>query len=116
MKYKSDFKKYCKSEFEQYKNISIKILRSERADLPKSTNKYQQVAKSTKVPDSHVNQKVPKHPFIPNIARGTTDPGYRVYNLNYLFDWIEFVFIQAAEMTQVLNSIPWVRCASGNVW
>ena len=35
------------------------------------------------------------------------DPGYRVYNLNYLFDWIDFVFIQAAEMTQVLNSIPW---------
>ena len=50
-----------------------------------------------------------------NIARGTTDPGYRVYNLNYLFDWIEFVFIQAAEMTQVLISIPWVRCASSDV-
>ena len=23
-----------------------------------------------------------------NIARGTTDPGYRVYNMNYFFDWI----------------------------
>ena len=29
---------------------------------------------------------------------------------------LEFVFIQAAEITQVLNSIPWVRCASGNVF
>ena len=28
-----------------------------------------------------------------NIATGTTDPGYRVYNLNYLFSYIEFVFI-----------------------
>ena len=36
-----------------------------------------------------------------NIARGTTDPGYRVYNLNYLFDCIELVFIQAPEMTLV---------------
>ena len=27
---------------------------------------------------------------VENIARGTTDPGYRVYNLNYLID---FVFI-----------------------
>ena len=51
-----------------------------------------------------------------NIARGITDPGYRVYNLNSLFDCIEYAFIQAAEMTQVLNSIPWVRCASGNVF
>ena len=50
-----------------------------------------------------------------NIDRGTTDPGYQFYNLNYLFYWIEFVFIQAAEMNQVLNSIPWVHCASGNV-
>ena len=24
-----------------------------------------------------------------NIARGTTDPGYRVYNLSYLSSWIE---------------------------
>ena len=28
-----------------------------------------------------------------NIARGTTDPGYRVYNLSYLFNYIEFVLI-----------------------
>ena len=28
-----------------------------------------------------------------NIARGTTDPGYRVYNLSYRFNYIEFVFI-----------------------
>ena len=30
--------------------------------------------------------------YCKNIARGTTDPGYWVYNLNYLFDFIEFVF------------------------
>ena len=28
-----------------------------------------------------------------NIAGGTADPGYCVYNLNYLFDCSEFVFI-----------------------
>ena len=33
MKYKFDFKKYYKSEFEKYKNISIKNLWLERADL-----------------------------------------------------------------------------------
>ena len=36
-----------------------------------------------------------------NIARGTTDPGYWAYNLNYPFDYIEFVFILAGEVTQV---------------
>ena len=36
-----------------------------------------------------------------NIARCTTDPGYWVYNLSYLFDCIEFVFILATEITQV---------------
>ena len=41
-----------------------------------------------------------------NIARGTTDPGYRVYNLNYLFNYIEFESILAAEITQILESIP----------
>ena len=42
-----------------------------------------------------------------NIARGTTDPGYWVYNLNYLFDNIEFIFILAAEIFSSfrLNSI-----------
>ena len=50
-----------------------------------------------------------------NIVRGTMDPGYWVYILNYLFDWIEFVFILASEIIQVSDSIPWVRCASGNV-
>ena len=49
-----------------------------------------------------------------NIAKGTTDPGYWVYNLNYLFDYIEFVFNLAEEVTQVLDSIAWVRCASDN--
>ena len=29
---------------------------------------------------------------------------------------IEFVFILAVEGTQVLDSIAWVRCASGNVF
>ena len=33
MKYKLDSKKYRKSDFEKYKNISNKILQSERADL-----------------------------------------------------------------------------------
>ena len=28
---------------------------------------------------------------------------YRVYNLNYLFDYIEFVFILAGEVNQVLD-------------
>ena len=28
---------------------------------------------------------------------------------------LEFVFVLAAEIIQVLNSISWVRCASGNV-
>ena len=40
-----------------------------------------------------------------NIARGTTDPGYRVFSLNYLVDLIEFVsFLD--------NSIAWVHCAT----
>ena len=33
MKYKLDSKKYRKSDVEKYKNISNKILQSERADL-----------------------------------------------------------------------------------
>ena len=33
MKYKLDFEKYRKSDVEKYKNISKKILQSERADL-----------------------------------------------------------------------------------
>ena len=39
-----------------------------------------------------------------NIARGTTDPGYRVYNLNYLFNYIEFVFILALVLVQNLTT------------
>ena len=39
-----------------------------------------------------------------NIARGTTDPGYRVYNLNYLFNYIEFVFILALVLVQILTT------------
>ena len=30
-----------------------------------------------------------------NIARGTTDPGYWVYNLNHVFDWNLFEIIFA---------------------
>ena len=51
-----------------------------------------------------------------NIARGTTDPGYQVYNLIYLFDGTKFVFILAAEIIQVSDSIPWVRRDSGDVF
>ena len=53
---------------------------------------------------------------ISNIASGTKDPGYWVYNLNYLFHYIRFVFISAAGITQVLDSIVWGWCASGNVF
>ena len=51
-----------------------------------------------------------------NIARGTTDFGYWVYNLNYLLDFIEFVLFLAAGIIQVLDLMLWVRCASGNVF
>ena len=81
-----------------------------------------------------------------NIARGTTDPGYWVYNLNHVSDWNwfeiilaekvyssygsvvplaiffssfctlnYFKFISVRNLIQVIDSIPWVRCASGNV-
>ena len=46
-----------------------------------------------------------------NIARGTTDPGYWVCNLNQISDWSQF-----ENIIQVTDSIPWVRCASGNVF
>ena len=58
----------------------------------------------------------PKNPkndlrcFVQNIARGTTDPGYWVFNLNYLVDQIEFIFIH--KITQVSDSVAWVRCAT----
>ena len=35
MKYKTDFKKYWKSEVDKYKSISVEIKRPERADLVK---------------------------------------------------------------------------------
>ena len=50
-----------------------------------------------------------------NIARGTTNPRYWVYNFNFFLDRIEFVSNLAADITQASDSIPWVRCASGNV-
>ena len=45
-----------------------------------------------------------------NIARGTTDPGYWVCNLNQISDGSQF-----ENIIQVTYSIPWVRCTSGNV-
>ena len=47
-----------------------------------------------------------------NIARGTTDPGYWVYNLNYLLDlnWI-CSYSSNILVIQVLDSICWVCCA-----
>ena len=50
-----------------------------------------------------------------NIARGTTDPGYWVYGLNHFSDWNQFELFPIKKIIQVLNSMPWVRCASGNV-
>ena len=41
--------------------------------------------------------------------------GYWVYNLNHVSDWNQFEII-LAEKDQVTDSIPWVRCASGNVY
>ena len=82
--------------------------------------KYQKIPRNTK--NTKMNQKVPeknpkKYQKVPkgtkknqNIARGTTDPGYWVYNLNQISDWSQF-----ENIIQVTDSIPWVRCASGNV-
>ena len=36
-----------------------------------------------------------------NIARGTTDPGYRVFSLNYLVDLIEFVSFLAVHNSSI---------------
>ena len=36
--------------------------------------------------DIHTQQKNPEKNCLKNIARGTTDPGYQVYNLNYFSD------------------------------
>ena len=40
MKYKTDFKKYWKSEVDKYKSISVEIKRSERADFVDSKFRY----------------------------------------------------------------------------
>ena len=50
-----------------------------------------------------------------NHDRGTTFPGYSVCKLNYLFYWFRFVFILAAEITHVSDSIPLIHCASGYI-
>ena len=47
-----------------------------------------------------------------NIARGTTDPGYWVRNLNNLFSWYNFKLISVRKMIQVLDLIPWIRCST----
>ena len=52
---------------------------------------------------------------VENIARGTTDPGHWVYDLNNLSDWNQSEIILASEIIQVSDSIPWVLCASGNL-
>ena len=54
--------------------------------------------------------------FHPNIARGTTDPGYWVYNLIMFLTKIYLKSFWLKKIIQVTNSIPWVRCASGNVF
>ena len=52
-----------------------------------------------------------------NIARGTTDPGNWVHNLKKTFFSLNyFKSISVRNMIQVIDSIPWVRCASGNVF
>ena len=48
---------------------------------------------------------------VENIARGTTDPGYWVRDLNNVFK-----LTSVRNLIQVTDSIPWVRCASGNVF
>ena len=50
-----------------------------------------------------------------NIARGTKDPGYRVWNFSYLWNLNEYKFNSVENIIQVIDSIPWVRCTSGNV-
>ena len=42
MKYKTDFKKYWKSEVDKYKSISVEIKRPERADLVKRLDVFMQ--------------------------------------------------------------------------
>ena len=49
-------------------------------------------------------------PLLKNIARGTTNPGYWVYNLSYLFDCIEFVFILAAEIVLKFRGTIGITC------
>ena len=40
-----------------------------------------------------LSQSVARQSLNWNIARGTTDPGYWVYNLNHFFDWNKFAII-----------------------
>ena len=45
--------------------------------------------------------------YIENIARGTMDPEYWVFNLNHLFDWICINF-----SCRLIDSIPWWVCCA----
>ena len=51
--------------------------------------------------------------LIENIARGTTDPGYRLRISIYLYSLFSFLTL---EIPQDTKSMPWVRCASSNVF
>ena len=70
---------------------------------------------TSKVETLEMNQEtahtVSKWTIRKNIARGTTDPGYWVRDLNNVFN-----LTSVRNLIQVTDSIPWVRCASGNVY
>ena len=50
-----------------------------------------------------------------NIARGTTDPGYRVLNLDYLFNYIECVSILDNTSFRLNCLDPLYNCATANL-
>ena len=62
----------------------------------------------------------PGEATISNIARGTTDPGNWVFNLNYLVDRVEYVSIldnsnfRQMPGSVVLCATPWVGCKFGH--
>ena len=57
------------------------------------------------------------------LAKVGTDSGGITWwsNFELTYNWLnlepmQVAFYLAGEITQVIDSIPWVRCASGNVW
>ena len=51
------------------------------------------------------------------ICNFLSDPGTSGTTYNWPnLEPIQVAFYLAGEITQVIDSIPWVRCASGNVW